>query len=242
VLPDVEDVVVSKQYIGGSLFKSQNGTIWTPSQYEDLCFKLRKASFVSSGTATFYNTPIRAGNLNTQKLPDNPIRTLPRKLKINVSGNDCTDANLGIGQKVSQADATNNTVPDDASITGIVEGQGSSVTGVTKITDGSGYDNRKLIIFSDLIQNSENLSIFNSCKKGKCITWDSVKDAPKIKALMPAFSSDNKPEVLVYYLQCKYNKNLNNGMRDFWTGYFTDAGMKVTFDTETACLEPKKNT
>ena len=35
-LPEVEDVVVSKQYIGGSLFKSQNGTIWTPSQYEDL--------------------------------------------------------------------------------------------------------------------------------------------------------------------------------------------------------------
>ena len=58
VLPDVEDVVVSKQYIGGSLFKSQNGTIWTPSQYEDLIFKLRKASFVTSGTATFYNTPI----------------------------------------------------------------------------------------------------------------------------------------------------------------------------------------
>ena len=59
---------------------------------------------------------------------------------------------------------------------------------------------------------------------------------------MPAFKSDNKPEVLVYYLQCKYNKNLNNGMRDFWTGYFTDAGMKVTFYTETACLESKKNT
>ena len=31
-LPDVENVVVSKQYIGGSLFKSQNGTIWTASQ------------------------------------------------------------------------------------------------------------------------------------------------------------------------------------------------------------------
>ena len=35
-LPDVENVVVSKQYIGGSLFKSQNGTIWTASQYQDL--------------------------------------------------------------------------------------------------------------------------------------------------------------------------------------------------------------
>ena len=57
-LPDVENVVVSKQYIGGSLFKSQNGTIWTPSQYQDLAFKLRKASFVPSGTATFYNSPI----------------------------------------------------------------------------------------------------------------------------------------------------------------------------------------
>ena len=57
-LPDVENVVVSKQYIGGSLFKSQNGTIWTASQYQDLAFKLRKAQFVPSGTATFYNSPI----------------------------------------------------------------------------------------------------------------------------------------------------------------------------------------
>ncbi|GIS08927.1 MAG: hypothetical protein CM15mP113_0570 [Pseudomonadota bacterium] len=98
--------VVSKQYIGGSLFKSQNGTIWTPSQYEDLTFKLRKASFVESGTTTFYNTPINPGNLNTQLLSDNPIRSLPRKLKIGIaSGNDssdCTNANLGIGDKISQ--------------------------------------------------------------------------------------------------------------------------------------------
>ena len=65
-LPDVQNVVVSKQYIGGSLFKSQNGTIWTASQYQDLTFKLRKASFVQSGTTTFYNTPIEAGTLNKQ--------------------------------------------------------------------------------------------------------------------------------------------------------------------------------
>ena len=129
VLPDVEDVVVSKQYIGGSLFKSQNGTIWTPSQYEDLTFKLRKASFVTSGTTTFYNTPINPGNLNTQLLSDNPIRSLPRKLKVDITGGDCTDANLGIGQKISQADSNGNAVPEDASITGIVEGQGGSIVG-----------------------------------------------------------------------------------------------------------------
>ena len=139
VLPDVEDVVVSKQYIGGSLFKSQNGTIWTPSQYEDLTFKLRKASFVTSGTTTFYNTPINPGNLNTQLLSDNPIRSLPRKLKVSVSGSDCTNANLGIGQKISQADALGNTVPEDASITGIIEGQGAPAASPEIVVGGSGY-------------------------------------------------------------------------------------------------------
>ena len=81
-LPDVQNVVVSKQYLGGSLFKSQNGTIWTPSQNQDLTFKLRKAQFVETGTATFYNTPIAPGNFNTQVLTNNPIRSLPRKLSL----------------------------------------------------------------------------------------------------------------------------------------------------------------
>ena len=60
-LPDVQNVVVAKQYIGGSLFKSQNGTIWTASQFQDLTFKLYKAQFVSSGTVTFYNSDIDLG-------------------------------------------------------------------------------------------------------------------------------------------------------------------------------------
>ena len=41
-LPDSESVIVSQQYIGGSLFKSQNGSIWTPSQFEDMKIKLNK--------------------------------------------------------------------------------------------------------------------------------------------------------------------------------------------------------
>ena len=75
-LPDVQNVVVSKQYIGGSLFKSQNGTIWTASQFQDLTFKLRKAKFITgvTGTTTFYNTPIEPGNENTQKIMDNALR------------------------------------------------------------------------------------------------------------------------------------------------------------------------
>ena len=53
-LPDAESVIVTRQYLGGSLFKSQNGNVWTASQYEDLKFKLYKASFTSeSGNSIF---------------------------------------------------------------------------------------------------------------------------------------------------------------------------------------------
>ena len=138
-LPDVQNVVVSKQYIGGSLFKSQNGTIWTASQYQDLKFKLRKASFVSNGTATFYNTPIEAGTLNTYVLPTNPIRTLPRKLKVTIDGTSSNrqKADLPIGRKVSTG-AVNDA--EDQSVTGIIEGQGSIATSASTAGGGSGYD------------------------------------------------------------------------------------------------------
>ncbi len=136
-LPDVQNVVVSKQYIGGSLFKSQNGTIWTASQYQDLTFKLRKASFVESGTASFYNTPIEAGNLNTQVLPTNPIRTLPRKLKVTIDGGGTrTNANLPIGRKVSTGAAGDS---EDQSVTGIIEGQGAPISSEEVVVGGTGY-------------------------------------------------------------------------------------------------------
>ena len=140
-LPDVENVVVSKQYIGGSLFKSQNGTIWTPSQYQDLTFKLRKASFVESGTATFYNTPIEAGNLNTQVLPDNPIRVLPRKLTVKCSGASSND--FPIGRKVSTDNGSNSAAAnEDLCVTGIVEGRGAAISTATSfeiVSGGAGY-------------------------------------------------------------------------------------------------------
>tara|TARA_B100000427_G_scaffold70548_1_gene56841 strand:- start:575 stop:8083 length:7509 start_codon:yes stop_codon:yes gene_type:complete len=115
-LPDVESVVHTKQYIGGSLFKSQNGTIWTPSQYQDLTFQLYKAAFVPSGTVTFYNSPIEAGGSNVQILPDNPVKTLPRKLKVNVSGLLASEA--PVRRKLSTGAEADE---EDGSVTGIVE-------------------------------------------------------------------------------------------------------------------------
>ena len=137
-LPDVDNVVVGKQYLGGSLFKSQNGTIWTPSQYSDLTFKLRKASFVPTGTVTFFNPPIEAGNFNTQLISDNALHGLPRKLKLKIKNGTRTNTQFPIGRKISSGDVSTS---DDDSITGFIEGQGSNPTtsGITLALGGSGY-------------------------------------------------------------------------------------------------------
>ena len=81
-LPDAESVLVTKQYIGGSLFKSQNGTIWTASQFEDMKFKLYKCNFTQ--IQELHSSIILNKNLIVlhQNLPADPIKTLPRKLKV----------------------------------------------------------------------------------------------------------------------------------------------------------------
>ena len=130
-LPDVQNVVVTKQYIGGSLFKSQNGTIWTASQYQDLTFKLYKAQFVPSGTVTFYNTDITPNGTNVSKLQNNPIEGLPRKLRLPISGT--LNAAVVPGVKIGQGSSP--------SITGVVENLGGPLSTTRILTNGSGYPN-----------------------------------------------------------------------------------------------------
>ena len=137
-LPDVQNVVVSKQYIGGSLFKSQNGTIWTPSQYQDLTFTLYKAEFVQSGSLTFYNSPVEPRNINAGILPDNAIKTLPRKVKVKINDTQGRADDLVPGTKVSDGATTD---LDQDSIIGIVEDVGAAVVGNLNVSiGGKGYD------------------------------------------------------------------------------------------------------
>ena len=126
-LPDAESVLVTKQYIGGSLYKSQNGTIWTPSQFEDMKFKLYKCNFTSSsGTAFFYN-PKQDINNQSSILPADPIKTLPRKLKVEISNTTVMNSILIPGAKVS--DETTSTA-----ISGIVEKAGGTANAMTKLS------------------------------------------------------------------------------------------------------------
>ena len=135
-LPDAESVMVTRQYVGGSLFKSQNGSIWTPSQFEDLKFKLYKAEFTTEpGTVYFYNSTLGNQSNQVPRLDSNPIRTLPRKLKVEhtPTSDAAKIALLQPGTKVSEG-ATQGP-------TGIIEGTGGPVNTLIVTGIGTGYAN-----------------------------------------------------------------------------------------------------
>ena len=134
-LPDAESVVVGKQYTGGSLFKSQNGTIWTANQFEDMKFKLYKAKFITNlsnpSVAYFYNPNLVNNDSNIGTLTENPIRTLPRKLKVGITTSTGMNSILVVGRKVS--DTTT------GSPTGYIEQVGGKLSTVTTGNIGEGY-------------------------------------------------------------------------------------------------------
>ena len=135
-LPDVDAVTYSKQFSMGSLFKSQNGSIWTANQYQDLKFKLYKAQFVSpTGTAFFYNPTLDESNGYVQTLGNNPLTTLPKTsiIGITTTTNSSLISALSVGRKI--VDGSKNYVY------GYVVGSGSSVSSVGITTGGLNYAN-----------------------------------------------------------------------------------------------------
>jgi len=134
-LPDVSAVTYSKQFAMGSLFKSQNGSIWTANQYQDLKFKLYKAQFIENqpGTAFFYNPTLDESNGYVQTLENNPLTTLPRtgSLGITTTTDSSVISNLSKGRKI--VDGTKNYVY------GYVSGTGSAVVTVGLTTGGNNY-------------------------------------------------------------------------------------------------------
>jgi len=140
-LPDAEAVLVTRQYTGGSLFKSQNGTIWTASQFEDLKFKLYKAKFTQNvGTAYFYNPVLERDSANIMRLLANSVKTLPRKMRvitdnIPIAGNPDLVATLSPGRKISEG-ATTSTITRP---TGYIEKAGGRTSAVSITNASSGY-------------------------------------------------------------------------------------------------------
>ena len=107
----------------------------------------------------------------------------------------------------------------------------------------SDYKYRKIIIISDLMQHSKSMSLIRSCRdKGSCISYDDLKaryDPELWEGLKPEFGI-NPPEVFVYYLRCKHDRDMDIGLVELWESYFDEIGIKMSYDIETSCqdIEP----
>jgi hypothetical protein len=76
-----EKIIVSQQPLLGSLFKSQNGATWDPSQLEDLKLTIYRANFYNgSSTVRFYNPNLDVGNRQIISLRPNPLDCISRSI------------------------------------------------------------------------------------------------------------------------------------------------------------------
>ena len=137
--------IVQKQYLGGSLFKSQNGTIWTATQTQDLKFSLYKCSFTTTpGSLTLFNSELSTNDKINFRLQDNSLKTYPRKLKVGIDTTTALDSIITTGVKVTASNVgpAYNTSQDAK---GFVEKIGSPITttslDLSSVTGvGTGYD------------------------------------------------------------------------------------------------------
>ena len=117
------DKKVTRQPFLGSLFKSQNSSTWTPSQWEDLTFKMYGAQFTATtGTAKLNNVAVPS-----ELLPADPFSV------------DSADATITVNQGSHGL-----TVGDDVVISGATTFGGisaGSINGTRTITalDANGY-------------------------------------------------------------------------------------------------------
>ena len=136
--PESAKKIVSQQPTLGSLFKSQNGSTWEPSSYDDLKFTLYKAIFTKNpGTFSFYN-PIEGGDYNTfSKINPNDFNTYSNKLKIGLSTSISNYIGIvpGVSIGITDKSITGNLI----GIAGSVSTINVSGIGLTSYAVGSGY-------------------------------------------------------------------------------------------------------
>jgi hypothetical protein len=129
--PESQKIVVTQQPFLGSLFKSQNGSTWSPSQYEDLKFTLYKARFTNSlADFNLYNPNLSFGNKQVANLTANPLDLNSKKIRVSLSSS-VTDSNFILGNTVVQQGSTGR-----GNYIGIA---GSAVGNLTVINSGIGY-------------------------------------------------------------------------------------------------------
>jgi len=153
-LPQGDAGKYGQQFAIGSLFKSQNGSIWTADQTKDMKFILYRANFITNTPSTvyFYNPTLNESNGYIKNLQSSPLTALPRRMNVGIT--TTTNANIiGIlttGRKVSESVKTYNY--------GYIVGTGCSVSSVGITTGGFNY------------VTDSNVSTFNIIGSGSGLT------------------------------------------------------------------------
>ena len=102
--------LISQQPLLGSLFKSQNGSTWDASQFEDLKFVLNRAQFTTFTEAnlSLYNPSLELGNDGITQLGENPIETISQKTVVGLGStlSSSQASTITAGVRISQQNNT----------------------------------------------------------------------------------------------------------------------------------------
>ena len=143
-LGESQKILITQQPYLGSLFKSQNASTWSASQFEDLKFTINKAEFTAgtTGTVNFYNPQLGVGNNELVELNSNPLRALSKRVTLGLTSSiaDTIDS-LGIATGVAIAQTGSGVsggVGNIIAIGGSVVSSGSTDS-LKSISPGTGY-------------------------------------------------------------------------------------------------------
>jgi hypothetical protein len=126
----ITDEFVAQQPYLGSLLKSQNGSTWEPSQWDDLKFTLYRADFVESGSVELYNPQLREGNGQIPTLLPDALTPNSRRIRVGL-GTTLADSGYVLGNTFSQLGTYG---------TGNLVGVAGSATGSLTVSNaGIGY-------------------------------------------------------------------------------------------------------
>ena len=138
---------ISEQPYIGVLFKSQNASTWTPSQYEDLMFKIYRAEFTLPSTAApsrllLENGELGESNGGTLNLMNNPFKTTANSDTIRVF-----HSNHGMQSPL-------NYVKIDGAISEIADGQITNNGGIDANASQVAITDSVISLFHDVIGGS----------------------------------------------------------------------------------------
>mgnify|MGYP001160002957 FL=1 len=91
-------ILVTEQPLLGSLFKSQNASVWTPSQYEDLKFTMYVANFKTQGNVSMFNPELPT---DLSLIDPNGLTMESRQIRLGLN-KLVNDAGLQKGRTVKQ--------------------------------------------------------------------------------------------------------------------------------------------